>query len=46
MREKRVVNVTFEPSDFERIRQLARANGISITGLIRMYALRAVSKGE
>jgi len=42
MREKKVVNVTFEPSDFERLREVARANGISITGFIRMHALRAI----
>ena len=46
MREKKVVGVTFDPADFERIKEYAKANGISITGFIRMHALRAVSKGE
>jgi len=46
MREKKIVGVTFEPADFERIKQVARASGLSITAFIRMHALRAVSKGE
>jgi len=46
MREKRVVNVTFEPSDYEKIRQYAKASGISLASFLRMNALRAISKGE
>ena len=45
MREKKVVSVPFELSDFERVRQLAKASGLSITAFIRMHALRA-AKGE
>jgi len=46
MREKKVVNVTFEPSDYEKIKQYAKSSGISLATFLRMNALRAVSKGE
>jgi len=45
MREKKIVGVAFEPADFERIKQLAKSRGISITAFIRMHALLA-AKGE
>jgi len=46
MREKKVVNVTFEPADYEKIKQYAKLNGISLATFLRMNALRAISKGE
>jgi len=46
MKVKNVVNITFDPVDFEHVRQYAKANGISLAGFIRMSALRAISKGD